>query len=288
MYAVTGDEVLGDALRKGDVYTEDAKAILGLPEHLVKCSCKDEGHKTCVNPTGHLKTDARKSAKESHLAWQYGASLGTGMATIWKRDYTIPVEIIIQAWETLPVRYWRTVEWQKEEWVRVVGDPKRGIRGCYYSESRILGRRQVYPSRPTPSDVYNFPNQATLADHVNLWIIGLDAELEKLFGKWVVVRSVKRSRQVPTTLDLHRHLVGYGQHHPDLIASYLADLTKMGASEAGLVTQLHDAVDVDHPEELTDEVVEILKRTGEVPRTIEGKEHVFPLEIKTAEIWSDV
>ncbi len=274
MYAITGDEVLGDALRKGDVYTEDAKAIFDLPESITKCSCKE---KTCQAPAQHLAPSARKASKEAHLAWQYAASLPTGMTSIWKRDYTIPAEVIIKAWQALPRRYWRTVHWWKEEEARVL---KAG-----YSESRILFRRQVYPARPELSMVVNYPNQATLADHVNLWMLELDAELEKLFGKWVVAYPSRRqdagswvASVIPSVSQL------YGGSFED----YLVNLSKLEGNPAGLVGMQHDAVDVDHPEELTDEVVKVLKRTGEVPRMIEGKEHVFPLEIKTAENWAEV
>lgn len=235
MYAVTGDEVLGAALKSGDVYTEDAKAIFDLPAHWTK---KD------------LKPEARKASKEVHLAFQYGAGLPTVMKSVWKRDLTISAETIALAFDVLRRRYERTVAWWSEEMERVfrVG----------YSETRLMFRRQVYPRQPELSMVANYPNQGTLADHVNLWFLELDEALERFFKK-------------------HRKLLRISM--PPL---------RQGVLPEGIIIQLHDAVDVEHPPELKDEVVGILKETGEVPRLIEGKEHVFPLEIKTGELWSEV
>jgi DNA polymerase-1 len=109
-----------------------------------------------------------------------------------------------------------------------------------YSESRILHRRRVYPSRPDITEVANYPIQSTASDIANLAMIELDRRLKKF---------------VP---------------------------------EARILTQLHDAFDVECPYRDQRVVKDIMKECMEAEYEINGRKRSFPVDFKIADRWSDV
>jgi hypothetical protein len=159
MYAITGDEVLGEGLKKGDVYTEDAKFLFSLPAHMKRCKC--EG--LCRDPLNHVKPKARQDGKISHLTFQYGAELATFYRGLLESDQDMAFSTAALLHAGMRKRYKRTVEWWYEEYELVCS---RG-----WSESRVLGARKTYPSTPELQSVVNWPNQTTAAEvHGLAWL----------------------------------------------------------------------------------------------------------------------
>lgn len=229
MAAVAKDEVLEAAIASGDVYTEDAKAIFKLPDSMQRCKCKG----TCLSPLTHVKDSARHTAKTGHLAFQYGCGLPKFHMQMLEADQSIQWQLSKHVFESLRKRYWRTVEYWKEEYARV--------RRTCYSETRILHNRRSYPALPDLSEVANFPIQGTAADIMNLEMVALDAILTKRYPR-----------------------------HPYMI-----------------IMQQHDAFVFEVAIELIDEVEALIKETMEKPHEIEGREWVFPVDIKKGKRFSD-
>lgn len=152
--AVAEDTVLEQALATGDVYTEDAKAIFGLPAHLTKAD---------------IKPAARQAGKTGHLAFQYGAGLDAIYRQMVEVDRNMKYDMVRLVHEGLKRRYHRTVSYWHEEMERV--------RQTGYSESRVLHQRRVYPREPPITEVANYPIQSTMADIMNLAIIDLEERL---------------------------------------------------------------------------------------------------------------
>lgn len=167
MYAVSGDEALGDALRSGDVYTYEAKKSFALPDHLVKCECDGD----CKEPDNHLKSSARKSQKIVSLASQYAASTPQVYSQYLAEDRTVTWQRVKQQHEAWKRVRRGTVEYWSREWDRVMATG--------YSESRIMRRRVTYAAPPTLNRVVNYPIQSTAADVANLAGIDLDNALHK-------------------------------------------------------------------------------------------------------------
>lgn len=169
MWLIARDEALGAGLR-GDVYTEDAKAIFKLPSNITKCKC--EGKCTNVydpisNPSGtHIKDGVRKTAKVGHLAFQYAAGLNAIYMQMLPTDPKIKYSTVDIVHRGLKDHYHRTVSYWHEELERV---KKTG-----YSETRILHRRRYYPREPPITEVVNYPIQGTAAEITTLAIIDLD------------------------------------------------------------------------------------------------------------------
>lgn len=159
MEAVTGDRVLKAAIDAGDVYSEDAKAWFGLPAGLSGDEVKAQYGK------------ARKASKILHLGCQYGAGLPTVHRQALQQDRKFDFQMTKLLHAKFRTTYSQTVSWWKEEFDRVC---KQG-----YSESRILGRRRVYPREPKPTETNNYPNQATAADIADLALIEADRRLKK-------------------------------------------------------------------------------------------------------------
>jgi DNA polymerase I-like protein with 3'-5' exonuclease and polymerase domains len=175
MRAVSGDEVLGQALASGDVYTDDAKAIFGLHPSMVRCECEGP----CLAPTAHVKPSARQRGKLGHLAFQYAAGVDAIYRQMIKSDRTVTYPQVSLIVSGLKKRYARTVEYWYEEQARVL---KAG-----YSESRILGQRRVYPKEPPITEIANYPIQSTAADVANLALIALDAQLPSVSKEAAIV-----------------------------------------------------------------------------------------------------
>ena len=154
--AITGDEVLGDAL-VGDVYCSDVRGWFGI-----------EGDDALIKEE-HSKE--RKACKIGHLGCQYGAGAATVHKQGLKQDKNLQWALTKRLHAQFRERYKRTVEWWDEEHKRVLE--------IGYSETRILGRRRHYPREPPPTETSNFPIQGTSSDMKNLCLIELDERLEK-------------------------------------------------------------------------------------------------------------
>lgn len=228
MAAITQDPALIEALASGDVYTADAKDIFGLPRHLVKCECKGG----CKAPNLHLKKEARHQSKIGHLAFQYGAGLGTFHSQMLESDQTITFRNSMLVFGGMRKKYKRTVEWWFEEQARVLAN--------HCSESRILFTKRSYPRPPPLTEIANFPVQTTLADDMNLSLVMLDEQLNQ-FG-----------------------------------------------DEAHIIIQFHDAVDVECKPEIVNDVKHVVKVCMEQPRIIEGREYIFPVDLKVGDSWNEV
>lgn len=175
MRYVADDEVLAEALAAGDVYTEDAKALFGLPKHMKKCNC-DGG---CRKPEEHIKSKARHTSKIGHLAFQYGAGLKTFYAQMLDGDHSMTFDTASNVHNGLKQRYHRTVSYWQEELARV--------QECGYSESRIDGRRRVYAKEPELAEVANYPIQASARDIANRALIAVDRALDKVPGAKLII-----------------------------------------------------------------------------------------------------
>lgn len=274
-YSINGDQVLGDALTKGDVYTEDAKhlyrgmavpriamaEVLGWPADrllalpikdqiaavgaewydrylagMQKCSCDGA---ECAKPLQHLKKKSRQDAKVGHLAFQYACELNTFYRQMLEADQDMAYSHAALLHSGLKTRYWRTVEWWYEEYERVAS---RG-----YSEERILGARKTYPATPELQTVANWPIQTTAA---------------VVHGKaWLTLGSGRAGR-------------------PGTLAKFLG--------EALLVKQWYDAFLVECHKRIVDEVKETVRAAMEQPHVIEGREWSFKVDVKSGHRESDV
>lgn len=177
-YVLTGDEVLGSALRDGDVYTTIAKQLFRLPGHLVKCECKG----LCKSPTDHLKAQARTQAKIGFLAWRYAATFPTFFGQMLQEDQELPVSTGRLVYDGLGKTFVRTKEWWQEEMERVEAQGWRSI-------SKLLGIEKTYPLPPKLQEVVNWPNQTLAAEiHSTAWVAlgsgrkGKGGILAKTFG----------------------------------------------------------------------------------------------------------
>ena len=169
MYAVTGDEALGDGIRKGNVYVEEAKDYFGLPAHFVKFD-PDSGDKV-FDPERHIKPAAYKVTKNTRLAAQYGSGKKKFFHQLMGMDRTTQYDAAMRIRDKFLARNHRTVEWWEEETERVMATG--------YSESRIMQRRRVYPRLPDRPEIANYPIQATAADVKNTALIAVDDAIKR-------------------------------------------------------------------------------------------------------------
>jgi len=160
MMLIAKDETLRTGL-KGDVYTEDAKAIFRLPVTMKRCN----------DTANHLKGSARQAAKTGHLAFQYGAGTSAIYMQMLETDRTIKYSLVDTVHRGLKERYHRTVSYWSEEQALV---QKTG-----YSETRILHRRRYYPREPPITEISNYPIQGTAADVTTLAMLDLDRRIKK-------------------------------------------------------------------------------------------------------------
>lgn len=151
MAVVAADNVLQDAIETGDLYSAEARGYFNIP------------------PAELVKKSARQSAKIIRLARQYGAGLKTCYAQALKMDRTFTLSRTQLLMSSFDKRYYRTVNYWREEMERVQ------LAG--FSESRLLGRRRSYPMPPELSETVNYPIQATAADMMNTEILTLDERL---------------------------------------------------------------------------------------------------------------
>lgn len=274
-YAINGDPVLGEALTKGDVYTEDAKylyrgmavprvamaecldwsvdRLLALPikEQIAavgaewydtylagmrKCGC--DGNE-CEKPLQHLKKKSRQDAKVGHLAFQYACELNTFYRQMLEADQDMAFSHAALLHSGLRTRYQRTVEWWYEEQERV------GNLG--WSESRVLFCRKTYPVLAELQTLANWPIQTTAAE-----VHGL---------AWLKLGSGRKGR-----------------------SGTLAQFK----GEALLVKQWYDAFLVECHRSIVDDVVPVVREAMEQPHVVEGKEWRFRVDLKIGRRESDV
>lgn len=183
-HAINGDKVLGEALTKGDVYTEDAKFLFSLPASMTRCKCEHR----CVSPNAHVKPKARQDAKVGHLAFQYGCELPTFYRQMLEADQDMQYAMAGLLHAGLRKRYAGTVSWWYEELERV------GALG--WSESRILKARKTYPAAPELQTVANWPIQTTAAEvHGLAWLTlgsgrkGASGTLARFKGEALLIKQ---------------------------------------------------------------------------------------------------
>jgi hypothetical protein len=197
MAAVAPDSELQRRLDAGDVYSWDAIDWYNIrpPD----CICPaNETHSMCpaswhdvAEPKKHIKPAARKQAKIGHLAFQYAAAVVTGWLQALRQDRSITLELMRGISRGFLATYKETKLYWYEEHARVLA--------CGYSESRIMQRRRYYPRPPDLSAAVNWPIQSTAADHMNLAIIGVWADLKKL------KRPARLLVQLHDALDVEHH-----------------------------------------------------------------------------------
>lgn len=156
MEAVSGDQQLAKNLATGDVYTEDAKMIFGLPATLTR---------------KEIKKAARDQGKVGHLGFQYEASTGTLFGQFLFLDRNIRYKQVQFIHDQLKKIYAGTVEYWGRERERVLAET--------YSETRLMQRRRYYPAEPAGTETSNYPIQGTAADIMNIEIINLWHALKK-------------------------------------------------------------------------------------------------------------
>jgi DNA polymerase I-like protein with 3'-5' exonuclease and polymerase domains len=153
MACVAADEVLQNIIRSGkDLYEEEARIYFKIPA--------DQ----------KVKKPLRQGAKIGRLARQYGAQEKTCYSQGIAADRTMTISRMRAIIALFDATYWRTVKYWGEETNRV--------HAAGYSESRLLGRRRVYPRMPDLAEIANWPVQATASDIMNQEFIELDGRLE--------------------------------------------------------------------------------------------------------------
>jgi len=156
MEVVADDSFLYKGIQTGDVYSVDAKAYFGLPADM---------------DVKKMKPKARQSAKIIRLACQYAAGLTAVYCQVLKADRTAQFHEVKMLFNQFReknlgiVRYW-------EEEMKRVGT-------CGYSQGHIIGRRRYYPQEPPPTEVANYPIQATAAEMMNTEMVELYDRLKK-------------------------------------------------------------------------------------------------------------
>lgn len=170
MYAVTGDEALGDGIRKGNVYVEEAKDYFSLPPHMTKKP--DDAQ---FDPERHIKPSMYKVTKNTRLAAQYGSGKKKFFSQLIGMDRSTSYDMSMKTRDAFLKRNHRTVEWWEEE--------TEQVHACSYSASRIMDRRRVYPRPPDRPEIANYPIQSTAADVKNLAMIAIDDEIKRLHMK---------------------------------------------------------------------------------------------------------
>ena len=181
MAAISGDPVLLRNLQSGDVYTEDAKYLFALPEHLKKCSCKEktwtaEGPRIiCQAPTNHLKPKARQDAKQTHLACQYYILLPKFYRLMLEADINTSFQHCANLYNGFHKLYAGTFAWGEEELARAHRE------GC--SRGRILGITRTYPQLATMQEAMNYPVQTTAAELFGLILQRLGSGIRPRWGQ---------------------------------------------------------------------------------------------------------
>lgn len=161
---VMHDDVLGQHLASGDVYSANAVNWFGLKIAAIKKEVE-------AYPNGKA---FRKAAKAVHLAKQYAAGDGAVYSQCLAQDRGFRWDMVRRLSQAFNTTYHATAAFWHTEW--------EAVQKCGYSESRILGRRRYYPRTPPITEAANFPVQATASDIANLAMLRLRKELKARFG----------------------------------------------------------------------------------------------------------
>jgi DNA polymerase I-like protein with 3'-5' exonuclease and polymerase domains len=95
-------------------------------------------------------------------------------------------------------------------------------------------------------------------------------------------------REPPPTETVNFPIQGTAAEVADIAMMRVDARLKREKIDANLVVQLHDAFDVDAPAECEQLVRSILTEEMERPIEIEGKEHIFRVEVKASRNWADL
>lgn len=163
MAAVAGDRELFRRLQTGDVYTEDAKDWFRLPKDATKAT---------------IKKSARQQAKIVHLASQYGAGIKQVFMQVLSEDRSFTFRNAKLLNDGFMKTYCDTVAYWEDEMKRVAA--------TWYSATRIMDRRKVFPRIPERSQAVNYPIQGTAADVSNLALLEIDARCTERNGAAIV------------------------------------------------------------------------------------------------------
>jgi hypothetical protein len=165
LYAVSGDEHLGNALRQGDVYTYDAHQWF--PAQLERLFGKDWR-------TVSLKKqwpNGRRQCKVGHLAAQYMAGAPAMWTQALVQDRTIKFSTMKAIRELFHRDYHVTVQYAKDE--------ERKAASLGYSEGLLLHGRRYYPAPPPITEACNYPVQRTAGEMGALTMLGIAKALKK-------------------------------------------------------------------------------------------------------------
>lgn len=184
-YAINGDEVLGEALRSGDVYTYDAHRWF--PTQLERLFGPDWRK---VNLKKQWK-GGRRQTKVGHLAFQYMAGAPAGWTQALVQDRTIRFSTMKTIRELFHQTYTATIKYAEDE-LRYACDTG-------YSEGRILFGRRYYPAPPAITEACNYPVQRTAGEMGALTMLGIWDDLRK----YKVRAKILTNEHDAMTLDVH-------------------------------------------------------------------------------------
>jgi DNA polymerase I-like protein with 3'-5' exonuclease and polymerase domains len=183
------------------------------------------------------------------LAWQYATSFETFWVQMLEEDLSITEETAMRVYRALG---------QRTEDGIISGHYQRTVEWWYEERDRVRARKKMYSTTRILDRRLYYPADPHLNKLVNFPIQGTLADDVDL---WMMA--------------LDNPLKGTGE------------LRKF-KGEARIIIDLHDAVDIECREEIVNDVAEVVKRTGEQPRWIEGAEWVFKVDLKVGQKWSEV
>jgi DNA polymerase I-like protein with 3'-5' exonuclease and polymerase domains len=192
---IAQDDVLQEALNRGDVYSETARSVFGLPLDF------------------NVKKEApakRQACKIGELSRQYRTGFKTFFVAMLEEDRRLSVDVARRIYNGFDKRYPQTVKYWTDEEERVTATG--------YSEDWIPPlRRIVYPKPPEVSKIANSPIQMTAAKMTQLAKLEVEEEFAKLRGDTEFdpylahvqqVQAPKEARRFPRlVLDLHDALI---------------------------------------------------------------------------------
>lgn len=214
--AVMGDTVLEADLATGDVYGANAKDWFALPadwnvKKLIKRLETPEQFTAIELEEAKRAKVARFACKTVHLASQYAAGDQKVYQICLKDDRTMKFRMVRGLHNGFKRRYEATVKFWFEEMERVMQ--------CGYSETRILGRRRVYPRPPSINDTANYPVQGTAADIISLELVELRKRVKDIPGCRILTHEHDASTlEVPRkyqeeTVKLVEEVSGKAKYH---------------------------------------------------------------------------
>lgn len=185
LYAISGDQALGDALALGDVYTFDAHNWF--PNQLAK-AFGPEWRKVSLKKEW---SQGRRQCKVGHLAAQYMAGAPAMWTQALIQDRTIKFSTMKAIREMFHKTYHETVKYAEDEHHRVL---KSG-----YSEGRILRGRRYYPAPPPITETCNYPVQRTAGEMGALAML----QMADNFKKYKVKARILTNEHDASTIECH-------------------------------------------------------------------------------------